>query len=96
MFIILLKFSENKNQAQDHMQGHKRWLQQGFSDDVFILAGSLKPQKGGAILAHNASFDEIQERINADPFVTANVVSAEILELTPAKAQEQLQFLMDE
>ncbi len=96
MFIILLHFSENKNQAKDHMDGHNQWLQQGFSDEVFMLAGGVKPRMGGVILAHNASFDEIQERVNADPFVTANVVSSEIIEVSPSKAQEKLQFLLDE
>jgi hypothetical protein len=32
--------------------------------------------------------------VNLDPFVIGNIVTAEILELTPSKADERLQFLL--
>ena len=46
MFIILLKFSENKSKAGDHMDGHNQWIKQGFEDGVFLLAGSLPVARG--------------------------------------------------
>jgi len=95
MFIVLLKFSDNKAAASEHMEGHKAWLKQGFDDDVFLLAGSLQPNLGGGILAHNASLSELQQRVNDDPFVAENVVNAEIMELAAAKADERLSFLLD-
>lgn len=95
MFIVLLKFSGNKGQAGQFMDGHKAWIKRGFEDGVFLLAGSLQPNLGGVILAHNTSLPEIQSRVKGDPFVVENVVSAEILEVTPAKVEERLQFLFD-
>jgi uncharacterized protein YciI len=94
MFIVLLKFSANKGQAGQFMQGHNEWLKRGFDDGVFMLAGSLQPQLGGGILAHNTSLPKLQARVKDDPFVAQNVVSAEILELAPAKADERLKFLL--
>ena len=44
MFIVLLKFSDNKAKAGQFMDSHKAWLKRGFDDGVFLLAGSLKPQ----------------------------------------------------
>ena len=61
MFVILLKFAENKAQAAQHMEGHKAWLNEGFKDGVFLLAGSLQPGLGGAILAHNTSLAELED-----------------------------------
>jgi len=95
MFIVLLKFSDNKAAASEHMEGHKAWLKQGFDDGVFLLAGSLQPNLGGGILAHSASLSELQQRVNDDPFVAENVVNAEIMELAAAKADERLSFLLD-
>ena len=95
MFVVLLKFSENKGQAGQFMQGHNEWIKRGFDDGVFLLVGSLQPQLGGGIMAHNTSLAELQNRVNDDPFVAENVVTAEILEITPAKADERLQFLLD-
>lgn len=95
MFIILLKFGEHKSQVGSHMDGHKAWIKRGREDGVFLLVGSLQPNAGGAILAHNESLQDIQDRVNADPFVKENIVTAEILEITPNMADERMQFLLD-
>ena len=96
MFVILLKFSDNKGQASQFMEGHKDWIKRGFDDGIFLLAGSLQPNLGGGIVAHNTSLAELQSRVNDDPFVAEDVVSAEILELTPSRADERLEFLLPE
>ena len=95
MFIVLLKLSGNKDQASQFMDGHKEWIKRGFDDGVFLLVGSLQPNLGGGIVAHNTSLSDLQSRVNGDPFVAENVVSAEILEITPSKADERLKFLLD-
>ncbi len=95
MFIVLLKFSGNKGQAGQFMDGHNEWIKRGFDDGVFLLVGSLQPNLGGGIVAHNTSLADLQSRVNDDPFVAENVVSAEILEISPAKADERLKFLLD-
>ena len=77
------------------MDGHNEWIKRGFDDGIFLVVGSLQPNLGGGILAHNTTLSDLQSRVNTDPFVAENVVSAEILEITPAKADERLQFLCD-
>lgn len=93
MFITLLKFSSNKNQASQFMEGHNDWIKRGFADGVFLLVGSLQPNLGGGIVAHNISRSDLESRINEDPFVTHDVVRAEILEITPARTDDRLRFL---
>jgi len=95
MFFVLLKFAGNSENAGQFMAGHKEWLQRGFDDGVFLLAGSVQPSLGGGILAHNISPSDLRNRVNDDPFVAENIVSAEILEITPAKADARLAFLVD-
>ncbi|UCH41209.1 MAG: hypothetical protein JSU67_05910 [Gammaproteobacteria bacterium] len=95
MFIVLLKFSDNREQAGEFMEGHNDWIRRGFEDGVFLLVGSLQPGMGGGIVAHNASLAELQNRVNEDPFVKENVVRAEVLEISPAKADARLEFLLE-
>lgn len=95
MFVVLLKFSDNKANAGQFMDGHKEWIQRGFDDGVFLLAGSLQPKLGGALVAHNTSLPDLQSRVKTDPFVAENVVTAEILEIDPARADARLSFLLD-
>ena len=94
MHIIFLKFSSNKSKAGQFMERHKAWVKRGFDDGIFLLAGSLEPNLGGGILAHNTSSAELQRRVNEDPFVTEDVVKPEIFELDPGRADERLQFLL--
>lgn len=94
MFIVLLRFSEGKPRAGQFMPGHGEWLKRGFDDGVFLLAGSVQPSAGGAIVAHGTSLRELQARVAADPFVVHGVVKAEILEVSPSKADPRLDFLM--
>jgi uncharacterized protein YciI len=94
MFVILLKFSEKKSSAPTFMDDHNAWLRQGFSDGIFVLAGSLSDKQGGAILAHNESLSKIKDRVALDPFVKEGVVTSEIIEISPGKAIESLNFLV--
>lgn len=93
MHIVLLTFSTNKSAAPRHMDAHKAWLKRGFDDGVFVLAGSLQPDQGGGILAHNVTTETLQARVAEDPFVIEGVVAAQILELQPALADDRLAFL---
>lgn len=95
MFIVLLKFSDNKGQSGQFMEAHSEWIKRGFEGGVFLLAGSLQPKLGGGIVAYNTSLADLQYRVNGDPFVAANVVSAEILEITPSKSDQRLQFVLN-
>lgn len=95
MFIILLRFSGNKSQAAHFMDGHNAWIRQGFEDGVFLMVGSLQPQQGGGILAHNITRDALETRVADDPFVAEDVVRAEILELSAARADDRLAFLLN-
>jgi uncharacterized protein YciI len=78
------------------MQGHNEWIKRGFDDGVFLLVGTLQPNLGGGIVAHNTSLAGLQSRVNADPFVSQKVVSAEIIEITPSRADERLKFIWGE
>lgn len=92
MFTITLRFAD-RPKAPQFMEGHNAWIKRGFDDGVFLLVGSLQPNAGGVILAHDASLAEIEARVQDDPFVAEGVVSAEILAIAPGRTDERLAFL---
>ena len=94
MFVVLLRFSDNKAAAAQHMAGHQEWIKRGLDDGVFLLVGSIQPGLGGAVLAHNTSREELQKRVDEDPFVAQDVVTAEVIEIAPGMADERLSFLL--
>lgn len=94
MFIVLLRFSENKARASEFMKGHNEWIDKGMTDGVFLLVGSLQPGLGGAVLADQVSLQDLQARVAQDPFVIEKVVTTEILQIAASKAVERLKFLV--
>ncbi|MGD9000006.1 MAG: YciI family protein [Granulosicoccaceae bacterium] len=94
MYIVLLTFAKHKQRAAELMQGHNDWIAQGFDDSVFLLVGSLADGQGGSVMAHNTDRASLEERVNADPFVAAGVVEAEIIEISPKKTDARLEFLV--
>jgi uncharacterized protein YciI len=94
MFVVLLRFSANRDRAGQLMQGHNDWIKRGFDDGVFLLTGSLQPGLGGGILAHNMSLPDLRRRLSDDPFVAEDVVTTEILEIAPLRTDVRLRFLL--
>jgi hypothetical protein len=60
MFVVLLRLSRNKGQAGRFMEGHRQWIERGFTDGVFVLTGDLQPNLGGAVMAHNTSLADFK------------------------------------
>lgn len=93
MFVVLLRFSDNKTGAPGHMAAHREWIRKGVDDGVFLLVGSIRADKGGAILAAGLSYEALQARISEDPFVLHDVVEAEIVDIDPNITSPELAFL---
>ena len=83
MFIVLLKFSDNKAKAGAFMDGHKAWIQRGFAEGTFLVVEGLQRNAGGGILAHGMSRAALEAFVAEDPFVAEGVVAAEIHEIAP-------------
>ena len=92
MFVISLKFAD-KTKAPQFMEGHNAWIRRGFDEGVFLLVGSLQPNTGGAILAHNGTRADVEARVQDDPFVAEGIVTADVLEIAPGRVDERLAFL---
>jgi uncharacterized protein YciI len=76
------------------MAGHNEWIKRGLADGVFLLVGSLQPGLGGAIVAHQTTREELEVRFQSDPFVAHDVVTVELFEVSPAKSDPRLAFLV--
>lgn len=93
MFVIFLRFTENKHLASRHMDGHNDWIRQGVADAVFLLTGSIPDGQGGAILAHGLTRADIEKRLQADPLVAERIVTAEVIEIEPNTLDHRLAFV---
>lgn len=93
MFIVTLTLTEKKTEAAAFMAAHNDWLAEGFAAGAFLLAGSLRPQGGGAILAGPQDRAALEARIAADPFVQEGIALPHIQEVAPARTDPRLSAL---
>ena len=93
MFVILLRFAENKHLAGEHMDGHIDWIRQGIADAVFLLTGSVSGGQGGAIIGHGLTRADLEKRLQADPFIAERVVVPEVIEIEPSAVDHRLAFV---
>ena len=93
MFVVTLRFAENKGRAGDLMEGHKAWIQRGFDLGLVVMVGSLQPNRGGVLLIQEADRAAVEAYVAEDPFVAEQVVTAELSEITPTRLDDRLAFL---
>jgi uncharacterized protein YciI len=92
--LVLLKFSSNKSKAKEHLSGHSAWIERGLDEGLFLVVGSLLPQLGGVVVAHNITRAQLDARLCEDPFVVHDVVTTEVFAVAPSKADARLAFLL--
>ena len=93
MYFILLTFTGQTDRLPQFIEAHKAWLQQGFEDGVFIVAGSITDGEGGAIVAVGEDEDALTVRVAKDPFVSEGIVVPEIIGVAPTLMDSRLDFL---
>lgn len=94
MYIIFLRFGPHRSQAGQWMAGHVQWIQRGLDEGVFLMAGSLDDAQGGVVLAANMERAEVQRRVEQDPFVVHQVVTADIHAVAPSRMAPGLAGLL--
>jgi hypothetical protein len=93
MFVIFLRFAENKALAGEHLAGHNDWIRAGVDDGVFLLVGSVAGGQGGAIIAHGVGRADLEYRLECDPFVARRIVVPEVIEIEPSAVDDRLAFV---
>jgi len=94
MYIVFLRFSQNRAQAGQWMAEHNRWLADGFASGDFIIAGSLEGSQGGLLIARDMEQSALLEKVRQDPFVMHGVVAAEVHGFKPSRLAEGLDALV--
>ncbi len=91
LYVVFLRFSENKALAEQFMESHIDWIKEGIKNGFFLLSGSLLPNKGGVIFAKDLNIYDLSLMMEQDPFVKEKVVAYEVFEISPSLVQENLQ-----
>ena len=76
--LILLSYVRPLDEIDSLMAAHVAWLDAGFAEGVFLVAGRREPRSGGVIVVRGDR--AAAEAIAAtDPFVTAGAATVEVV-----------------
>ena len=90
MYIVFLRFAQNRAQAGQWMAEHNKWLADSFASGDFLIAGSLENAQGGVLIARDMDHSALLDRVRQDPFVLHGVVAAEVHGFKPSRLAEGL------
>jgi uncharacterized protein YciI len=76
--LIVLTYVKPLEEVDALLPAHIAWLEQGFAQGVFLVAGRRKPRTGGVILARGEG-EPVAAVAATDPFVTSGVATVELV-----------------
>lgn len=94
MFIVVLTYQAPIEEVDAHLKAHIEFLDQYYEEGVFLASGRRVPRVGGVILAEAESEEALRAIVDADPFLTSGVATAEIIEFAPTRAIPALSALV--
>ena len=91
--LILLEYVGALDAVDAQMKHHVAWLEKGFAEGVFLIAGRQDPRIGGVILARGRK-TEAEALAATDPFVTSGVATARVIAFNASFAVPEIAALL--
>lgn len=95
MFVIQFRVADTGKVTPELTELHKDWYRRGFDDGVFFYVGGRRDGGGAITLAAGISEDQLLARVGENAFVSAGVVTPEVLELDTTKSDPRLAFMVE-
>ena len=93
MFVVLLSYKAPLAKIDEFRSAHLDFLNTYYAANVFIISGPQVPRNGGIIVAKCDSKESLQEILAKDPFAAHDLASYEIIEFSPTKSSNEIDFL---
>lgn len=92
MFIISLTYQGQIEAIDAALPAHAEWLREGYARGLFLVSGRKVPRTGGIIFAVGER-EEIERKLETDPFKLAGLATYDITELAPTMVADGLERL---
>ncbi|MGN6376244.1 MAG: YciI family protein [Sphingomonas sp.] len=91
--LILLTYIAPLDEVDAQLKAHVDWLEVGFDEGVFLIAGRRNPRSGGVIVVRGTA-DAVTAVAKSDPFVTSGVASFEVVPFNASFAAPEIAQLL--
>ncbi|EMQ2876446.1 hypothetical protein ATY37_02200 [Vibrio cidicii] len=96
MYLVDMQFIEMEKITAQLTEQHKAYLEQEYKNGKLMFGGRKVPRTGGILLSRHTSQKELQQVLDADPFIQSGAVQYTITEFAPVMASSQYQVVFAE
>lgn len=93
MFIIELTYKVSIEQVDQHLEAHINYLNEQYTNEVFLASGRKIPRTGGIILSAMDNKAALLAILDQDPFKIHDLADYQVTEFIPSKTIPALAFL---
>lgn len=90
MFLILLRYLRPLHEVDAVRPRHVEFLDRGFSEGHYVLAGRRIPPEGGVLVARGTDVEEARKLAEADPYVQQGIAEYELIQFHAGLTQPGL------
>jgi uncharacterized protein YciI len=94
MFIIHLTYLKDLSAVDEHLESHRRFLDQYYAANIFLASGPKNPRDGGIIIALGKDREQLMAILEQDPFYQQGIAHYELIAFTPVKYHSALAALI--
>lgn len=94
MFIVSLEYQVSLEEVDLFIPEHVEFLNKQYELGHFQLSGRKNPRTGGVILSTLSNRKKLDMLLTEDPFYRENIAKYEVIEMLPAKASKEFEFLL--
>jgi uncharacterized protein YciI len=85
MFVVLLTYKKPIDIIDQHLAGHRIFLQAAYEKNIFVASGPKNPRTGGVIISQLKDKKLLENTLKNDPFHIHDLADYEIIEFDPIR-----------
>jgi uncharacterized protein YciI len=93
IFVVVLTYTVVLSKIDEALPEHLEWLSRQYDDEVFVASGNRTPRTGRVILAAGLTRDDLELRLNLDPFARLGLATYEVIEFLPSRLAAGMEVL---
>jgi len=91
--LIIVEYGLSIEAIDAQLKDHVAWLEKGFAEGVFLVAGRQDPRTGGVIVTRGRKA-EAEALAATDPFITSGVATARVIQFNASFAAPEIAALL--
>jgi uncharacterized protein YciI len=91
--LLLLSYARPLEEVDAQMKAHVAWIERGFAEGVFVVAGRQEPRTGGVIVVRGRRA-EAEALAATDPFVASGVATVAVIQFNASFAIDPIAELL--